>query len=85
MDTIGAGDAFGGGFLAWWSANGLARSDLGRPTLVRAAVQAAAAVAAATCGRPGADPPTLADLRARHVWPTLGGEPWYAPRSTPPP
>ena len=21
-DTIGAGDAFGGGFLAWWTANG---------------------------------------------------------------
>jgi fructokinase len=70
VDTIGAGDAFGGGFLAWWSANGLTRSDLKRPPLVRTAVQAAAAVSAATCGRPGADPPTLADLQARHAWPT---------------
>jgi len=69
VDTIGAGDAFGGGFLAWWSANGLTRSDLKRPPLVRTAVQAAAAVSAATCGRPGADPPTLADLQARHAWP----------------
>jgi fructokinase len=85
VDTIGAGDAFGGGFLAWWTASGLTRADLKRPALVRAAVQAAAAVAAATCGRPGADPPTLADLQARHLWPTLGGQPWYAPRSVPPP
>ena len=74
VDTIGAGDAFGGGFLAWWSSNGLTRSDLSRPALVRAAVQAGAAAAAATCGRPGADPPTLADLQASHSWPTLDGQ-----------
>ena len=72
VDTIGAGDAFGGGFLAWWSANGLTRSDLKRPPLVRTAVQAAAAVSAATCGRPGADPPTLAELLAGHAWPPPG-------------
>ncbi len=70
VDTIGAGDAFGGGFLAWWSGNGLTRADLKRPPLVRTAVQAGAAAAAATCGRPGADPPTLADLMAAHVWPS---------------
>ena len=75
VDTIGAGDAFGGGFLAWWSANGLTRSDLKRPPLVRAAVQAAAAVSAATCARPGADPPTLAALQASHAWPAPGGRP----------
>jgi fructokinase len=75
VDTIGAGDAFGGGFLAWWSANGLTRSDLDRSALVRAGVQAAAAAAAATCGRPGADPPTLADLQARHLWPAPDGRP----------
>jgi fructokinase len=69
VDTIGAGDAFGGGFLAWWSANGRTRADLKRPPLVRSAVQAAAAAAAATCTRPGADPPTLADLIAAHAWP----------------
>jgi fructokinase len=71
VDTIGAGDAFGGGFLAWWHANGLSRADLKRPALVRAAVQAAAAAAAATCARPGADPPTLAHLQASHQWPAL--------------
>ena len=27
-DTIGAGDAFGGGFLAWWRREGLGASDL---------------------------------------------------------
>jgi fructokinase len=75
VDTIGAGDAFGGGFLAWWSSNGLSRADLKRPPLVRAAVQVAAAAAAATCGRPGADPPTRADLQAAHAWPTPGGNP----------
>jgi fructokinase len=69
VDTIGAGDAFGGGFLAWWSASALTPADLKRPLLVRVAVQAAAAAAAATCGRPGADPPTLADLIAAHAWP----------------
>ncbi len=72
VDTIGAGDAFGGGFLAWWSASGLTRADLKRPPLVRAAVQVGAAAAAVTCTRPGADPPTLADLKATHAWPTPG-------------
>ena len=75
VDTIGAGDAFGGGFLAWWSANGLTRADLKRPRLVQAAVQAGAAAAAATCGRPGADPPTLADLMAAHAWPSPAAQP----------
>jgi fructokinase len=72
VDTIGAGDAFGGGFLAWWSASALTRADLKRPPLVRAAVQVGAAAAAVTCTRPGADPPTLADLKATHAWPTPG-------------
>jgi fructokinase len=75
VDTIGAGDAFGGGFLAWWSSNGLTRSDLKRPHLVRTAVQAAAAVSAATCARPGADPPTRADLQASHAWPSPNPHP----------
>jgi fructokinase len=68
-DTIGAGDAFGGGFLAWWTANGLGAADLNRRELVGQALQTAAAVAALTCARPGADPPALAELRARDWWP----------------
>ena len=28
VDTVGAGDAFGGAFLAWWAERGLARENL---------------------------------------------------------
>jgi fructokinase len=69
VDTIGAGDAFGGGFLAWWTAHGLGRADLRRGDLVSQALRAATAAAALTCTRPGADPPTLAELQARNWWP----------------
>jgi len=70
VDTIGAGDAFGGGFLAWWTAHGLAKADFGRPApardaLVGEALRAAVAVAALTCARPGADPPTRSELQSR--------------------
>ncbi len=68
-DTIGAGDAFGGGFLAWWTAHDLGQAELSDPDLVTRALTAAAAVAALTCTRPGADPPALTDLRARDWWP----------------
>ncbi len=73
VDTIGAGDAFGGGFLAWWTENGLGRDDLRRPDLVGAGLRCAAAVAALTCTRPGADPPRLADMQARNWWPRAVG------------
>ena len=69
VDTIGAGDAFCGGFLGWWTAQGFGRDDLHRADLVRSALRAAQAAAAITCTRPGADPPTLAEMRARHWWP----------------
>jgi len=68
-DTIGAGDAFGGAFLAWWTENGRSIEDLKHPALVETALRAAVAVAALTCTRPGADPPTLAEVRARGWWP----------------
>jgi fructokinase len=71
-DTIGAGDAFGGGFLAWWTAHGLGREDLRDTELVGCALRAAVAAAALTCARPGADPPTRADLEARNWWPEPG-------------
>lgn len=61
-DTIGAGDAFGGGFLAWWSRRGLTRDDLADAAVVAEAVHFACLVAAKTCERPGAFPPTLAEL-----------------------
>ena len=37
VDTIGAGDAFGGGFLAYWRLRGLDRDALGDADAVRAA------------------------------------------------
>lgn len=69
-DTVGAGDAFGGGFLAWWTASGLGREALGDPERLRAAVEAAIGVSAITCERVGAAPPTLAELHERGAaWP----------------
>jgi fructokinase len=62
VDTIGAGDAFGGGFLAWWSERGLARDDLGTIDLAVEATAFACLVAARTCSRPGASPPYRSEL-----------------------
>ena len=59
VDTIGAGDAFSGGFLAWWSSHGLGRDELLREELVIEAAQFAAVVAARTVGVAGASPPAL--------------------------
>jgi fructokinase len=73
VDTIGAGDAFGGGFLAWWAAHGLGQAELRRDDLVGQGLKAAVAAAALTCTRPGADPPTLPELRSRGWWPELPG------------
>jgi len=62
VDTVGAGDAFGGGFLARWIERGLGRPDLADTTLVREAVGLAIEVAAVTCQRAGADPPRRDEL-----------------------
>jgi fructokinase len=62
VDTIGAGDAFGGGFLAWWSERELARDDLGTIDLAVEATAFACLVAARTCSRPGASPPYRSEL-----------------------
>jgi fructokinase len=62
VDTIGAGDAFGGGFVAWWSERGLGRDDLGQIDLVVEATRFACLVAARTCSRPGASPPWRSEL-----------------------
>jgi fructokinase len=64
VDTIGAGDAFDGGFLAWWIGSGRGRADLSAAADLRSAVEAATAVAGVTCTRRGADPPHRADLPA---------------------
>jgi fructokinase len=62
VDTIGAGDAFGGGFLAWWRSQGLGRDDLADADLVVEATRFAVLVAARTVARPGASPPRLDEL-----------------------
>jgi fructokinase len=62
VDTIGAGDAFGGGFLAWWRSQGLGREQLGDQDAVVEAARFGALVAARTCERAGASPPFLSEL-----------------------
>jgi fructokinase len=57
VDTIGAGDAFGGGFLAWWRSHDLGRDDLSNDDLVMQAARFAALVAARTVAQAGATPP----------------------------
>src|SRR5436305_328449 len=62
VDTIGAGDAFGGAFIAWWHARGLGRDALADAAAVADAARWAALVAARTCERAGASPPWLREL-----------------------
>jgi fructokinase len=62
VDTIGAGDAFGGGFLAWWRAHGLGRAELADVDKVLEATRFASLVAARTCEHAGASPPFLREL-----------------------
>ena len=62
VDTIGAGDAFGGGFLAWWRRAGLGAADLRRTDAVLDATRFACVVAGRTVERAGASPPRLAEV-----------------------
>src|SRR3954469_9086303 len=61
-DTIGAGDAFGGGFLAWWRREGLGAADLGDVASVLEATRFSCVVAGRTVERAGASPPRLAEV-----------------------
>jgi fructokinase len=62
VDTVGAGDAFGAGFLAAWTAAGRGRGDLADDAALAAATQFAIEVGTRTTSRAGAEPPTLAEL-----------------------
>jgi fructokinase len=62
VDTIGAGDAFSGGVLAWWLERGLGADALGDLEAVAEATAFGCRVAALTCARPGADPPRRGEL-----------------------
>jgi fructokinase len=62
VDTVGAGDTFGGAFLACLLAGGGGREAIEDPAAVLRAVRFAVRASAMVCERPGADPPTLAQL-----------------------
>jgi fructokinase len=68
VDTVGAGDAFGGAFLTWWIGNGLGRADLADAEAVRAATQAAVFAAVVTTTRRGAEPPWAYELAGHDGW-----------------
>ena len=62
VDSVGAGDSFGGGFLAAWRHAGLGRSDLANIDLVVVAAKFGIEVAGITVQRAGANPPYLAEV-----------------------
>jgi fructokinase len=61
-DTVGAGDAFGGAFLAMWLEWGYGRRELADPDKLQRAVEFAVRAAAINCERAGAEPPTRAEM-----------------------
>lgn len=62
VDTIGAGDTFGGGLATWLVLNDVGADRVGDLDLLARAVRAANLAAAVACTRRGADPPHRADL-----------------------
>lgn len=62
IDTVGAGDSFSGGFLAYLAKHGLNRSALEDAGVLVAAAQFGIRVAGITCQRAGAEPPFAAEL-----------------------
>ena len=60
VDTIGAGDSFAGGVLAWWHDHG--RPDLTERSVAIAATAFGCLVAAATVATAGANPPRRSEL-----------------------
>jgi fructokinase len=59
VDTIGAGDAFTAGFLAWWLHRRLGADRLADRNAAARGAEFACMVASRTCERPGADPPRI--------------------------
>jgi len=62
VDTVGAGDSFSGGFLAWWMHHGKSRGDVADLDSVAAAARFGISVAGITCQRPGADPARITEI-----------------------
>ena len=67
VDSVGAGDTFGGAMLAWLVHAGVARASVARDEVVIPAVRFGVRAAGLVCRRPGADPPTLAELGGWHA------------------
>ncbi|MGD1033264.1 MAG: carbohydrate kinase [Candidatus Dormibacteria bacterium] len=71
VDTVGAGDAFSAGLLAWLAEAGALHPGgpaALRPAELRRALDVACRVASATCSRRGADPPRRSEV-ADAPWP----------------
>ena len=64
VDTVGAGDSFSGGVIAWWLRHGLDRAAMTDEQALLAATRYGIAVAGITCQRPGADPPRASEVPA---------------------
>ncbi|MGI8622480.1 MAG: PfkB family carbohydrate kinase [Solirubrobacteraceae bacterium] len=62
VDTIGAGDAFGGALLAWWTERGLPKTALGDVAALAEAAAFAARVAGRVVARAGAVPPWRSEV-----------------------
>ena len=67
VDSVGAGDAFGGAFLAWWIEHGLGSGALGDADALTEATTRAIEVASLTVQQAGADPPRRSEVG----WPPL--------------
>jgi fructokinase len=65
VDTVGAGDGFGGAFLAYWDEHALGRADVDDLERVIDGVRFGTQVAAMICERAGADPPRRSEVEAR--------------------
>lgn len=68
IDTVGAGDSFVGGFLAYWLQKNYNRTDLENYEFVKDGVKAAMEVAAITCQREGAEPPLKVEMDSSSHW-----------------
>lgn len=67
VDTIGAGDAFGAGLLAWLHDHDAIRPDLSLDGVqLKSALDYACLAASLTCVRPGADPPWKSEMMVRN-------------------
>jgi fructokinase len=67
VDTIGAGDAFGAGLLAWLHDHKAIRPDLRlHAEQLKAALDYACLAASLTCARAGADPPRKSEMMVRN-------------------